>query len=156
MARLNSMRDNPSPLCPIRPSKVEGLDTSGVGGSGQTANGFTLIELMVALAVFAIAALTLLRMEGASISRTADLDQRLLREVVAQNLAAEWLTDPAPPTLGDTNGQTANLARQFAYTRHVEKMSDAGVVRVVVAVREVTPGAPSQAFTLEFMRQGGG
>ena len=118
--------------------------------------GFTLIELMVALAVFAIAALTLLRMEGASISRTADLDQRLLREVVAQNLAAEWLTDPAPPTLGDTSGQTTNMARQFAYTRHVEKMSDAGVIRVVVAVREVTPGAPSQAFTLEFMRQGGG
>ena len=118
--------------------------------------GFTLIELMVALAVFAIAALTLLRMEGASISRTADLDQRLLREVVAQNLAAEWLTDPASPALGDVNGQTANMGRQFAFTRHVEKMSDAGVIRVVVAVREVTPGAQSQAFTLEFMRQGGG
>ena len=118
--------------------------------------GFTLIELMVALAVFAIAALTLLRMEGASISRTADLDQRLLREVVAQNLAAEWLTDPAPPALGDTNGQITNMNRNFAFTRHVERLSDAGVVRVVVAVREVTPGAPSQAFTLEFMRQGGG
>ena len=117
--------------------------------------GFTLIELMVALAVFAIAALTLLRMEGASISRTADLDQRLLREVVAQNLSAEWLTDPAPPTLGDNTGQTANMGRQFAFTRHVEKLSDAGVIRVVVAVREVTPGAQSQAFTLEFMRQGG-
>ena len=118
--------------------------------------GFTLIEMMVALAVFAIAALTLLRMEGASISRTADLDQRLLREVVAQNLAAEWLTDPAPPALGDTSGQTANMGRQFAFTRHVEKMSDAGVIRVVLAVREVTPGAQSQAFTLEFMRQSGG
>lgn len=119
-------------------------------------SGFTLIEMMVALAVFAIAALTLLRMEGASISRTADLDQRLLREIVAQNLAAEWLTDPAPPTLGDTASQTANMGRQFAFTRHVEKMSDAGVIRVVLAVREVTPGAQSQAFTLEFMRQGGG
>ena len=119
-------------------------------------NGFTLIELMVALAVFAIAALTLLRMEGASISRTADLDQRLLREVVAQNLAAEWLTDPAPPALGDTSGQVSNMNRQFAFTRHVERMSDAGVIRVVLAVREVTPGAQSQAFTLEFMRQGGG
>ena len=118
--------------------------------------GFTLIEMMVALAVFAIAALTLLRMEGASISRTADLDQRLLREVVAQNLAAEWLTDPAPPALGDVNGQVSNMNRRFAFTRHVERMSDAGVVRVVVAVREVTPGTQSQAFTLEFMRQGGG
>ena len=129
---------------------------SGVGLRGQVANGFTLIELMVALAVFAIAALTLLRMEGASISRTADLDQRLLREVVAQNLAAEWLTDPAPPALGDVNGQVSNMNRRFAFTRHVERMSDAGVVRVVVAVREVTPGTQSQAFTLEFMRQGGG
>ena len=118
--------------------------------------GFTLIEMMVALAVFAIAALTLLRMEGASISRTADLDQRLLREVVAQNLAAEWLTDPAPPALGDSNGQVSNMNRRFAYTRHVERQSDAGVIRVVLAVREVTPGAQSQAFTLEFMRQGGG
>ena len=118
-------------------------------------NGFTLIEMLVALAVFAIAALTLLRMEGASIARTADLDQRLLREVVAQNLASEWLTDPAPPALGNVSGQAANMGRQFAFTRHVEKMSDAGVVRVVVSVREVTPGAQSQAFTLEFLRQGG-
>jgi general secretion pathway protein I len=118
-------------------------------------NGFTLIEMLVALAVFAIAALTLLRMEGASIARTADLDQRLLREVVTQNLASEWLTDPAPPALGDVSGQAANMGRQFAFTRHVEKMSDAGVVRVVVSVREVTPGAQSQAFTLEFLRQGG-
>src|SRR5436190_23385146 len=92
-------------------------------------NGFTLIELMVALAVFAIAALTLLRMEGASIGRTADLDQRLLREVVAQNLASEWLTDPAPPALGNVNGQVANMGRSFAFARHVEKMSDAGVIR---------------------------
>ena len=117
-------------------------------------NGFTLIELLVALAVFAIAALTLLRMEGASIRRTADLDQRLLREVVAQNLAAEWLTDPSPPTLGDVQGQVANAGRAFAFARHVEAAGQSGVVRVVVSVREVTPGARSQAFTLEFMRPG--
>ena len=119
------------------------------------ANGFTLIELLVALAVFAIAALTLLRMEGASIRRTADLDQRLLREVVAQNLAAEWLTDPSPPALGDVQGQVANAGRGFAFARHVEAARQSGVVRVVVSVRETTPGARSQAFTLEFMRPGG-
>jgi general secretion pathway protein I len=114
--------------------------------------GFTLIELMVALAVFAIAALTLLRMEGESIRRTADLDQRLLREVVAQNLAAEWLTDPSPPALGDTAGQMRNAGRRFAFQRHVEPAGEGRVVRVTVAVREVTPGAQSQALTLEFVR----
>jgi len=115
--------------------------------------GFTLIELLVALAVFAIAALTLLRMEGASIQRTADLDQRLLREVVAQNLAAEWLTDPAPPALGEAQGSVANMGRQFAWVRRVEKLPDVGVLRVVVSVREVTPGAATQAITFEFVRQ---
>src|SRR5688572_1668054 len=117
-------------------------------------NGFTLIELLVALAVFAVAALTLLRMEGASIARTADLDQRLLREVVAQNLAAEWLTDPLPPSLGEAQGQTDNAGRRFAWSRRVERSPAPGVLRIVVSVREITPGAASQAITFEFMRQG--
>lgn len=115
--------------------------------------GFTLIEMLVALAVFAIAALTLLRMEGASIGRTADLDQRLLREVVAQNLAAEWLTDPLAPALGEARGEVANMGRRFAWTRRVEGMAEPGVLRIVVSVREVTPGAASQAITFELMRQ---
>ena len=76
-------------------------------------NGFTLLELLVALAVFAIAALALLQMEGASIARTADLDQRLLREIVAQNMAAEILTDPAPPAAGAATGVIENAGRRF-------------------------------------------
>lgn len=114
--------------------------------------GFTLLELMVALAVFAVAALTLLRMEGASISRTADLDQRLLREIVAQNVAAESLSDPAPPALGSTSGQASNMGRQFTWQRTVSARSDIGVLGIIVTVREITPGRESQAFSLEFTR----
>jgi general secretion pathway protein I len=114
--------------------------------------GFTLLELLIALAVFAIAALALLRMEGASIARTADLDQRWLREVVAQNLAAEWITDPLPPPLGEAQGQVANMGRQFAWSRRVERLPDLGVIRILVSVREVTAGQPSQALSLEFTR----
>lgn len=116
--------------------------------------GFTLLELLVALAVFAIAALTLLKMEGASIQRTADLDQRLLREIVAQNLAAETLTDPAPPTIGATSGTTGNMGRRFAWTRTVSAAGDLGVLAVTVTVREVTPGREGQAFALQFTRPG--
>lgn len=131
----------------MRPDRIVGPAPAGE-------SGFTLIELLVALAVFAIAALTLLRMEGASIQRTADLDQRLLREVVAQNLAVDWLTDPSPPALGEVRGEVGNMGRRFAFVRRVEKVPEASVLRVVVSVREVTPGAASQALTLEFMRAG--
>ncbi len=122
-------------------------------GGGPPRNGFTLIELLVALAIFALAALTLLRLEGQSIARTADLDQRLLREVTAQNLAAEWLTDPQPPALGDTGGTVANAGRQFQWTRRVDAPPGlAGALRIVVSVRESTPGRESQATTFELIR----
>ena len=120
----------------------------------QSETGFTLLELLVALAVFSVAALTLLRMEGTSISRTADLDQRLLREIVAQNIAAETLTDPAPPPLGESAGEVTNMGRRFAWTRTVSARSDMGVLGIIVTVRESTPGREGQAFTLEFTRSG--
>lgn len=115
-------------------------------------NGFTLIELMVALAVFAIAALALLRLEGASIARTADLDQRLLREVVAGNLAAETLSDPDPPALGVTSGTLRNMGRSFAWRRDVAARSDLGVLVITVTVSETTPGAVGRPFVLDFTR----
>ncbi|MES2301704.1 MAG: type II secretion system minor pseudopilin GspI [Pseudomonadota bacterium] len=115
-------------------------------------NGFTLLEVLVALAVFAIAALALLQMEGASIARTADLDQRLLREVVAQNMAAEILTDPAPPAIGSATGMIENAGRTFQWTRTVALLPDYGVLGITLSVREATPGAASQAFSLDFTR----
>lgn len=115
-------------------------------------NGFTLLELLVALAVFAIAALALLQMEGASIARTADLDQRLLREIVAQNMAAEILTDPAPPSVGSASGTIENAGRRFQWTRTVAPLADYGVLGITLSVQETTAGAGSQAFTLDFTR----
>mgnify|MGYP001606269662 CR=1 FL=1 len=118
----------------------------------RRSNGFTLLELLVALAVFAIAALALLQMEGTSISRTADLDQRLLREIVAQNMAAEILTDPAPPPTGSDTGTIENAGRQFQWTRTVALLPDYGVLGITLSVQETTAGAASQAFTLDFTR----
>lgn len=114
--------------------------------------GFTLLEMLVALSVFALAALALLRMEGASLSRTADLDQRLLREIVAQNMAAEILTDPAPPALGEESGTIRNAGREFGWTRSVRATPEYGVLTITLSVRETTQGRESQAFSLDFTR----
>ncbi|WP_225204573.1 type II secretion system minor pseudopilin GspI [Novosphingobium huizhouense] len=114
--------------------------------------GFTLIELLVALAVFAVAALALVRLEGASLRQTADLDQRLLREVVAQNMANEILTDPLPPAEGEAAGTIRNAGRQFRWQRRVGRNPALGVLAIALSVREVTPGRRSPATTLQFAR----
>lgn len=118
----------------------------------EAERGFTLLELLVALAVFAVAALALVRMEGASIARTADLDQRQLREIVAQNMANEILTDPLPPAEGQAGGTIRNAGRVFAWQRGVMSDPALSVLAITLSVREVTPGRRSQATTLRFTR----
>src|SRR3546814_18147405 len=67
-------------------------------------NGFTLIEMLVALAVFSLAALALLRLQGVTLRTAADLDQRVVAQAVARNLALETLTEPAPHVTGPRSG----------------------------------------------------
>jgi general secretion pathway protein I len=65
-------------------------------------NGFTLLEIMVALAIFSIAALAMVRLQGYSVRSTANLGDSGMAWQVARNVAVEILSNPAPPTLGDT------------------------------------------------------
>ncbi len=115
----------------------------------KAANGFTLIEMLVALAIFALAALALLRMEGAAISRTADLDQRVALEVTAQNLAAEWMSDPAAPALGEDSGVVQNAGRNFAWTRIVDRPEElSGATRILLSVRQADRQGSAVSFEI--------
>ncbi|HVJ00007.1 MAG TPA: type II secretion system minor pseudopilin GspI [Sphingomonas sp.] len=102
--------------------------------------GFTLIEMLVALAVFSLAAMALLRLQGVSLRTTADLDQRVVAQAVARNIAVETLTDPAPPAIGNTGGTAVNGGRPSAWTRRVQALGG-GALRIDIAVRSST-GAP--------------
>ena len=64
--------------------------------------GFTLIEMMVALAVFSLAALALIRLEGASFRGAATLDRVTMANIVARNVAVDALTDAKPPAAATT------------------------------------------------------
>ena len=51
--------------------------------------GFTLVEMLVALAIFSLAALALLRLGGATAANSARLGEQALAQMVARNLAVE-------------------------------------------------------------------
>src|SRR3712207_7612640 len=82
-------------------------------------HGFTLVEMLVALAIFSLAAMALLRLEGATVTTTALLREQALAQTVARNLAVEVLTDPEPPAFGATKGEAVNGGRKWNWVRVV-------------------------------------
>lgn len=102
----------------------------------MTRNGFTLLELLVALAVFSIAALALLRLDAVAVATTADLSARAGAMLVAENEAARIQTEPGPATLGSSDRTIANGGRQFLVRETVTPTPDRRLVRVDLVVRD--------------------
>ncbi len=109
--------------------------------------GFTLIEMMVALAIFSLAALALLRLEGATLSSTAKVADRSIGQIVARNLAVQLLTDTRAPTIGEANGTVVNAGRNWLWTRRVARTDDVRIVRIDLSVTD-DGGRPSGALSL--------
>jgi general secretion pathway protein I len=97
-------------------------------------NGFTLIEMMVALAVFSLAALALLRLDGATLANAGNIETRTLGQIVANNIAVDALTDPVPPPLGKSEGVIENGGRQWRWTRVTAVTADVRIIRIDIAV----------------------
>ncbi len=98
--------------------------------------GFTLIEMMVALAVFSLAALALIRLEGATIRSTGSLDATLLAQIVARNIAVESLTDATLPVAGETRGVEENGGRLWSWRRIASPLGDQGAIQIEVSVAD--------------------
>lgn len=109
--------------------------------------GFTLIEMLVALSVIAVAALTLVRLDGFAIRSAADLDERTLAQIVVQNEAVLLWSDATPPTIGTRRSVVANGGRQFAVERRVAATADANLLRIDIVARP-QPGRGQAALTI--------
>lgn len=106
-----------------------------------TQSGFTLIEMLVALSVFAIAALALMRLNGFAMATTADLDSRSMAMLVVRNEAVLAATDPGPVVRGTTTSTVTNGGRSFELRRTVTPTADQRLVRIELAAIEAGSGA---------------
>ena len=97
--------------------------------------GFTLIEMLVALAVFSLAALALLRLEGATVANAARLQEQAMAQIVARNLAVEALTDPVAPALGTASGEALNGGRRWAWTRVTAASPEPRIQQIAIRVQ---------------------
>lgn len=97
-------------------------------------HGFTLIEMLVALAIFSLAALALLRLQGATLSNSAALQDQAIGQIVARNVAVETITDPVAPSIGLSDGTEVNATREWRWTRRTSPAGQRDLQRVEIAV----------------------
>ena len=95
--------------------------------------GFTLIECLVALAVFALAAMALLNLSGESTRSAARVETRTLGGIVADNVAAQAMIARDLPS-GSTQGQASLGGREWRWVRVVSATDMPGVGRIDVRV----------------------
>lgn len=113
--------------------------------------GFTLVEMLVALAIFGLAALALLRLGGASAANSARLGEQAMAQLVARNLAVETLSDPEPPAFGTVQGDAVNGGRRWRWTRTVTGSPEARLQQIEIAVA-AEAGGPGRARLIVFRR----
>jgi general secretion pathway protein I len=131
------------------PRASENGFTSPVGV--PAVNGFTLIEMLVALAIFSLAALALLRLGGATAANSARLNDQALAQMIARNVAVETLSDPGPPAFGVTQGEAVNAGRRWRWTRNVTRSPEARIQLIEIGVAPEA-GGPGRARLTVFRR----
>ena len=98
------------------------------------ANGFTLLEMMVALAIFALAALSLMKLQSFTLANAAEVEGKAMAQLTLQNQLAEMLTNPAPMAVGMSEGQVQNGGQDWRWRAVVSQSAEPTVLRIDLSV----------------------
>lgn len=97
--------------------------------------GFTLMEALVAIAVFATAAMGLISLNTNSIRISSQLGDRTLARLVAENVAVSTVTDPELQIIGRTVGEQDQRRRHFGWERTITPAQRVDLVEITIRVR---------------------
>lgn len=96
--------------------------------------GFTLVEVLVALAILGIGMLAIIATSGRSVATAYELKQRSFAHWVAMNEAARLQAAPAWPDTGRLNDTVNFAGEDWHWTADVSNTSDPDLRRVDIAV----------------------
>ena len=112
------------------------------GGHKQPLFGFTLLEVLVALAILSLVLTTALGALGSSTDQAARVVDQTMAHWVALNKIVELQTTSTWPPPARQRGVQRQGGRQWYWFARVFKTGEADVRRLEIEVRAVEDGAP--------------
>lgn len=106
------------------------MKTSNANGNG----GFTLLEVLVALAVLAIAMVTLVKASAVHTGNAAYLQQRTFAQWVALNVINDYRIDGGWPDEGQTTGHQQMASQDWYWRARIKPTDDDNLRQIEVDV----------------------
>ena len=104
--------------------------------------GFTLLEVMIALAIFAISALVILEQTSRSIRQQSQLENKTLAVWIAENHLARLRLQPRWPDTGNYDTQETFTQRNWEVRQAVEQTANPLLRKATVSVLLEDQDAP--------------
>lgn len=98
--------------------------------------GFTLTEVLIAMAILSTAIAGSLVLMTNQVSAAGDIERRLVAGIVAENVLVEAMARPAMPDLGTETGLEEMGGTDWAWTRVTAETPVASMISISVDVRE--------------------
>jgi len=114
--------------------------------------GFTLVEVLVALAVLAIALAAVMRAMAQAIDTTATLREREVALWVAENRLVEHQISQDWPSTDTTDGDTDMGDRKWYWREQVSSTPEPKMRRVEITVRTSKDGKDTAATLVGYLR----
>jgi general secretion pathway protein I len=96
----------------------------------QRCQGFTLLEVLVALTIISLSLGALISTSGSHASSAGYLKQKTIAHWVAMNEITQLQVEKAWPGKGDTKGSTQMAGAEWYWTRTVKETEDENALQV--------------------------
>ncbi|MEZ5995734.1 MAG: type II secretion system minor pseudopilin GspI [Hyphomonadaceae bacterium] len=115
--------------------------------NARTDAGFSLVESLVALGVFAMAGVALVELQTHSLTTFARVETRALADMVAQNELTRLVSANVAPELGESQERVEFARRAWLVRRTVAATGNPAMRRASVIVIEADQAAPVSSAT---------
>lgn len=106
--------------------------------SSSPQHGFTLLEVLVAVAILSLISLATLQLAGSGVDAARHVQGRTMAMIVAENALVDTLLDANAPR-GKQSSLVTNIGQSWRVTQTIEPMPDPRVLRVEIEVEGEQP-----------------